>query len=446
MSTQPTYNEFIIEPLHSRAAEEAYLGCLIIDASQYAEAPIDPDDMYVIRHRWILQAIIDLGVKSDIITLTNLLEERDQLEEAGGAAYLTTLFSSMPFGAQLPKYAGVIRAKSERRGMIEIANEIAKRAYQPGDVDVSDLTTRLAQNVKVQGSGAQPLREDAEEYLNWMYARAADPREVWGIPTGFPDLDKITGGWHPGRAVVIVGDSGLGKTQFILQSGFHAAKSGFGVHLYELEMSTHDLIHRLVLAEASFGGTLPWGALERGTASAGVLGAAGEFVTDTLMKLPLYVSDETHWTPTSIRADILRNMRTRKIDLVIVDYAKLVQAPNAANEYEAQEIVSRDLRNIAKDLNVAMLTVNSQTKDGSIRGSNEVKYTADEIWRLELEPALTTDGTNGATGQDILNLLPVKRRHGGMGLGKNVIVSLTRRMDSPKLLTPTIRTLDVSHV
>lgn len=399
-----------MQMIYNQEAEEAFLGACLIDPSQ-ALIDIDPKDFYIERNRVLFQAIRDVYTEkgtADFVLVSSVLEERAELNNVGGTSRMMSLLEATPSALHAPEYAQEIRAAAERRDLQLLAQDLVRDAMM-GDVNHTAYIDRLTKTIRVEG-GTHPL--NVEDYLDYMQMRRDNPAEVWGIPTPWEKFNKVTGGLHKGRSMLIIGDSGVGKTSMVLQMGQHAAMHGYKVDFYELEMTETDLVGRMasILSGVS-DERVHQGILTRDEWD------KHESALKTIGGLPIRISDETHWTSSSIRAD-QRKKNGDRADVVIVDYLALLQ-DKAESPHLKVELASQALRQMAKENNQVLLSVASIVKDGSIKGTQEVKFAQDEVWRMEFMYDNGGIETSSFLKRDdemhtnVRRLRPTKRRHSG---------------------------------
>lgn len=405
-------------PPHSRETEEALLGSLLIDPQLVKEINLEPEDFYIHRHRFIYEALRNSDKKlgqTDFLLVSNELDEMGYLEEIGGPAYLTELVGNVPTSLHAEQYAREIRDYAERRKAIEIAEDIAKNAFS-GEMNWSHHIGEIQKSIRSEG-GVKHIGELLPAYEEYMEARKSKDG-IWGMPWPWRDMNRITGGIHRKRSIIVSGDTGIGKTVFMLQVGLHNGGEGYRVRIYELEMSQEDIWGRFVSMVSEIS---EWRMRFENKLSDYDKAKIQE-AKDYIKTLPIYISDATHWTSTSIRADITK---AGGCDLVIVDYLALLK-DKAESDHQRMTIASRNLRDAAKDLNFALMSVSSEVKDGTIKGEKEAQYAQDEIFRMTSHDNRDNQGNIIAK---IRKVTPSKQRHGG-GYGS---VSLLMKKDLPLL-------------
>ncbi len=244
---------------HSREAEEAVLGAVLINPEAYYDVAsfLRADDFYIHRHRWIWGAFTRLHerrVPIDLLTVTDELEQQGQLEETGGPAYLTALINNVPTSLHAEAYGRIVEANAIRRRMLSAANDIAKLAYQQDStVDtVMDEAEKAVFGVSERRTtrDLRSIQEVLSEYYDRIDQLSSRSDETYGVPTGFTDLDRLLGGLQPSDLLIVAGRPGTGKTAFMLSAAKNAAqKNKKHVAIFSLEMSNEQLVQRIISQE-----------------------------------------------------------------------------------------------------------------------------------------------------------------------------------------------------
>jgi replicative DNA helicase len=384
----------------SRDSERALLGCFLIDSSLIGTVDIEPVDFYDPQHRKYYEVMLRLGTDADFVTVS------EQFNGGTDRGYLSGLLNEPASILNADLYAKAIKEAAYKRGVAYLLQdnyiELTKGNFDPGK-----LIAELTKSVNID-SGAVHISKYTHEYQTYALEREADPREVWGIPSGIIDFDRLTGGYHKRKMVLISGDPDTGKTIFVIQSAVGAAKAGYNVLVYELELTGQDMASRIISAERG---------IEERQVHRGKLGTSGMLSLEEGVKqvndLPIYMSEKTDWSTTKLRADVAR-MKTQLgcVDLVVLDsLVRLTDAPYS-NVWENDTWKSGMVRNMAKDLDVAVLTVHNKIKsDGrprmkDLRGGFDVPYQADEVYFL-------VESDDELDWGKPRRLIPDKQRYGG---------------------------------
>ena len=371
---------------YSQDAERGLIGGLLINPTAYSTLDLAASDFYLERHQWIWRAfgrITTEGSIPDFVTLCDELERRDKLEEAGGAAYLTSLVNQTPSSLHIEHYAGIVKEKARRRRAILTAQGIVAAAYSDtADMDeiiaiaVDDLTSSIRTKHELV-----PIGDIMEETLSYVQERANNPSDTYGVPTGFIDLDRMTGGvnglWYLG------GEPGIGKSILMLTAVVNAAKQGYGGAIFSIEMSNLSQGLRVLSAEAQISTRL----LRTGQIGDDDWHALYNMAAE-IADLPIYICDEPELNTTQFRAHLAKARVKYNIDLFALDYLYLMTDGEGINPTERTEILSKRVRAIQRSMGIAGITVNSVTKEGmdgkaakstSMRGSGQLIHDADVV-------------------------------------------------------------------
>ena len=362
-------------PPQNLEAESSVLGGILLEneaVNQVLEL-LRPEDFYRESHRKVFRAIVELSDRSepvDLITLSDFLKGRGDLEAVGGTAYLASLADFVPTAANISHYARIVREKSILRSLITTATEIATRGYEEqGNVEefldsaekvIFDISEK---KIKASFVAVGDMIKDTLKTVEKLYERK---EMVTGVPTGYEDLDKLTAGLQPAELIIVAGRPGMGKTSFALNIGAHAAFGGVGVAVFSLEMAKEQLVLRMLCSEAR---------VNSSKVRSGYLGerdfpqlakAAGR-----LHEAPIYIDDTPAISVLELRAKARRLVRDRskKIGLIVVDYLQLMRGMGTASNRE-QEIseISRSLKALAKELSVPVIALSQLNRRVEDRG------------------------------------------------------------------------------
>ncbi len=344
-------------------AEQSLLGGIMVDSLGLPSAleVLKGDEFYKESHRIIFATIQDLFERNepvDILTVTNLLEERKQLESVGGASYIAALTDAMPTSSNVAAYAKIINEKAVMRRLIQSANEIISFAYGGGKSSEEVLDSaesaifRIAER-KIRNSYF-PLKEVIKKNIETIERYQEYRETVTGVPSGYKDLDKLTAGFQKSDLIIIAARPSMGKTALGLCIARNAAKeSGVPVGFFSLEMSKEQLAMRLLCSEARVDShKIRSGFLSRQECGK-LLQAAGIF-----MDVPIYIDDTPAISPLELRAKARRIMSDQGLGLVVVDYLQLMRGRETVERRE-QEIseISRSLKGLAKELNIPVIAI-----------------------------------------------------------------------------------------
>ena len=239
---------------HNREAEEAVVGAVLINPEAYYDLAqfLRADDFYIVRHRWIWEAFTRLHEKRtpvDFLTVSEELESAGQLEEIGGPAYLTALLNQVPTSLHAEAYGKMVEAAAIRRRLLTSANSIATLAYneQESVENVIEESEKAIFNVSERRlkKDLLPISAVLSEYYDRIDELAKRPEEIFGVPTGFMDLDRLLTGLQASDLLIIAGRPGQGKSGFLLSVAKNAALlHKKHVAIFSLEMSNEQVVQR----------------------------------------------------------------------------------------------------------------------------------------------------------------------------------------------------------
>jgi len=299
----------------------------------------------------------------DIVTLTEKLRQKGQLERVGGIEYITLLASSVPTAANVEYYARIVEEKSLIRSLIQLCNRVVKESYE-GEEDANVLLDR-AQQMILQLSQRKirydfvPLKEiinQAFDRIEELYRR---DEHVIGIPSGFVDLDALTTGFHPSDFIVVAARPGMGKTSFCLNIAQHVGiHAKIPVAIFSLEMSRDQIAQRMLCSEARISASRVRRGLITEKDWPELAHAAGR-----LAEALIFVDDSPSISVMEIRAKARRLKAEKNLGLIIVDYLQLMRG-YGRSENRQQEIseISRSLKGLARELNLPVIAVSQLSR------------------------------------------------------------------------------------
>jgi replicative DNA helicase len=346
---------------HSREAEEAVVGAVLINPEAYYDVAqfLTGEDFYIHRLRWIWEAFTRLHegrVPIDLLTVADELERAGQLAEIGGPAFLTSLINQVPTSLNAESYGKIVEEHSVRRKMINAANKIASIAYNT-EVNVNEVmgeSEKAVFNVSERRlkHDLQPIKQVLSDYYDRIDELSKRPDEIHGVPTGFIDLDKMLTGLQPSDLLIIAGRPGQGKSGFLLSVAKNAALTHKKhVAIFSLEMSNEQVVQRLIAQETGIDSQrLRNGKFQEGERE--LFAHAIEVFGDT----HIYLDDTPAITPLQLRTKCRRLHMEFGIDLIILDYLQLMSG-DTRNDNRVQEVsfISRNLKVLARELNVPVL-------------------------------------------------------------------------------------------
>ncbi len=362
--------------------EQAVLGAMMIDPAAVTDAidVLRPEYFYKPEHKVIYAAISALFEKSqavDIMTVANELKKNGELEVAGGAYYVASLTNKVASGAHIEEHAKIVQQKFIQRELIRIGTEMTKAAYE----DSSDPLELLDEaESKLLTIGENNFRSDytdmhllVKEAIAEVEAVSRQSDKLSGVPSGFPELDRITSGWQKGTLLILAARPGMGKTAFALTMARNIAVDfKKAVAVFSLEMSSLELVTRLISSETRISGKkLKQGNLEP---------FEWEWLNSKvgpLSEAPLYIDDTPALTMFELRAKCRRLKQQHDIQMVFVDYLQLMRGDNRGNREQEISQISRQLKGLAKELKIPILALSQLSRAVETRGGDKKPQLSD---------------------------------------------------------------------
>jgi replicative DNA helicase len=359
--------------------EEAVLGAMMIDKKGVDDVIdiLQPDAFYKEAHKHIFEAIVQLFTETqpiDLLTVSAQLKKNAKLELAGGDFYLIQLTQKISSSAHIEFHSRIILQKFIQRSLIRISTEIIEDSYDE-TTDVFDLLDRAESklyevtqgNIKRSSETAQSLVLQAKKRIEEI----AGQEGLSGVATGFDKLDKITSGWQPSDLIIIAARPAMGKTAFVLSMARNMAIDfGMPVALFSLEMASVQLITRLISSETGLSSEkLRTGKLEKHEWE------QLSTKVKNLEKAPLFIDDTPSLSIFDLRAKARRLVSQHGIRIIIVDYLQLMTAggngKGGGNREQEISTISRNLKALAKELNVPVIALSQLSRAVETRGSSK---------------------------------------------------------------------------
>ncbi|PXY44339.1 replicative DNA helicase [Flavobacterium hydrophilum] len=359
--------------------EEAVLGAMMIDKKGVDDVIdiLQADAFYKEAHKHIFEAIIQLFTETqpiDLLTVSSQLKKNGKLELAGGDFYLIQLTQKIASSAHIEFHSRIILQKFIQRSLIRISSEIIEASYDE-TTDVFDLLDQAESklyevtqgNIKRSSETAQSLVLQAKKKIEEISKKEG----LSGVETGFTNLDKLTSGWQPSDLIIIAARPAMGKTAFVLSMARNIAiQFGHAVALFSLEMASVQLITRLISSETGLSSEK----LRTGKLEPHEWTMLSTKVKD-LEKAPLFIDDTPSLSIFDLRAKCRRLASQHGIKIIIVDYLQLMTAGGNAkgggNREQEISTISRNLKALAKELNVPVIALSQLSRAVETRGSSK---------------------------------------------------------------------------
>jgi replicative DNA helicase len=429
-------------PPQNQEAEVSVLGSILLDKEAIVRVAdiLVPDDFYNDSYRMIFDQMLWLYEHHqpiDVITLTNKLEEKGEMEEIGGATLVSQLANSVPSAAHVVNYAKIVADKALLRRLITTANEIQKMAYDSsGDTtEVLDKAESLVfgvseQHLKENFVSMKTVLSDSFDRIDELHK---DKDKLRGVPTGFKDLDNVLAGLQPSDLVIVAGRPSVGKTAFTLNVAHNVAVGEqIPVAIFSLEMSKEQLVDRLLAAEA---GIDSW-KLRTGNLD------DNDFLKinhayGALAEAPLYIDDSSMINVMEMRTKARRLQAEHGLGMIIVDYLQLMSGNNPENRVQEVSLISRSLKGLARELNVPVVALSQLSRAvesrpskvpmlSDLRESGSIEQDADVVMFLYREEVYDEDTER----KNIMDVLVRKHRNGPIGQAELYFRKETQRLSN----------------
>ncbi len=419
-------------PPHSISAEQSVLGGLMLDNDAWDKVldRVGEEDFYRKEHRLIYRSIRELADRDDpldVVTLAEMLESSDQLEEAGGFSYLGSLANETPSAANITAYADIVRERSVLRQLINVGVDISNSAFNTEGRDISELLEMAEQRVfqiaeqrQRDSRGFMPIKTLLVTAVDRIETLFQQEGSITGVSTGFDDLDEMTSGLQPSDLIIVAGRPSMGKTSFAMNLAETAAIRGDKpVAVFSMEMPGEQLAMRLM---SSLGRIdqhrIRTGALEddewpRMTSAINILAEAKLFIDDTAAI-----------SPTEVRARCRRLAKDHgQLGLIVLDYLQLMHSPGSGDNRVAEiSDISRSLKGLAKELNVPVVALSQLNRNleqrpnkrpvmSDLRDSGSIEQDADVIIFIYRDEVYNEDSPDKGTAEIIIS----KQRNGPIG-------------------------------
>lgn len=419
-------------------AEKGVLGSILLQPDRVIDECIEQgvtaDYFHLPSHALIYQTARDMhdaGKPVDLISLTQYLLDHKQLEESGGAAGISELFTFVPTAANADYYVQILREKYLLRKIIGICGEYTARAYEEqGEVSVllDEVEERVLsigdERFGSQVSDMQALTMAALEQIETLFNSRG---QITGLPTGFGDLDQLTNGLHEGEMVVIAARPSMGKTALAMNIAEHVVmESKKSVAIYSLEMSTPQLVQRLLCSRAR----VDLNKVRQQFMGKNYMRSLID-ATQQLSESKMYIDDTPALSILELRARSRRLAKRYGLDLIVIDYLQLLKSPSRRGQENRQVEVSEissGIKALAKELRIPVLVLaqlnrNPETRAGSkgkprlsdLRESGSIEQDADVVGLLWREDYYADDEDSKKESEGRAELVIAKQRNGPIG-------------------------------
>lgn len=358
-------------PPQNIEAEQSVLGALLIDKNATIKIAdsLKPEDFYKDTHAMIYKTMLEIYERKepiDLLSLTNRLEEKNQLKTVGGRSYLTTLSNAVPTASSIVSYAGIVQKKATLRRLLHAASEIAKLGYDEEEkieqvLDQSEqaLFSVSQKHLKKNFIPIKEVLSGAFDRIDELHQHAGKLR---GIPTGFHDLDNILAGLQKSDLVILAARPSAGKTSLALDIARQVAVGlKIPVGFFSLEMSKEQLVDRLLCAQANIN---LW---QMRTGKLSTSGNSNDFekigyAMGQLSEAPIFIDDTAMTNVMEMRTKARRLQTEHGLGLIIIDYLQLMEGSKTESRVQEVAEITRALKGLARELNIPILSLSQLSR------------------------------------------------------------------------------------
>ena len=417
-------------PPHNDDAERAVIGAMLIDdnAVIVAQQYLTAEDFYSLRHRKVYAAVLDLfnnGTRPDLLTLSNELEQKGKLEEAGGNDYIASLTHAVPSSANTEYYAQIVHNHALRRALIRFSGEAGAQAFDE-TVEPKYLLEKAQQKLFEISDPTRIFRykkigDTSKSVFHYLDNVFRTKPEYTGIPSGFKDLDKMTSGFQRAELIIIGARPGMGKTAIALSMAANISiRQRIPVAFFSLEMSDQALGLRLTSSEARVNSHHLRTGFFANSDFTSIFNAMEAF-----RDAPLTIVDMPNMTILNIQAMARMLRQQEKIEIIFIDYIGLIASDNKMlPRWELISEVSRALKSLARELNIPVVALSQLRREAEnqkpgladIRESGSIEQDADMVMFINRDRELekSVEEQSSEEGQKV-QLMIAKNRNGPVG-------------------------------
>ncbi len=417
-------------PPQSLESERAVLGSIMLRTGSLIEIAdkLIPDAFYSDKHRKIYEAMLDLSSKGDpidLISLSHNLKEKKILDSLGGSRYLTELVNSVPSSTNAEYYADIVEEKFILRRLIESADRLAEMGYDTKGIALEEVLDKAEKEIFAIADSPKrgkylALKDTLGEAWTRLERLHANKGEMRGVPTGFKDLDNLLSGFQNSDLIILAARPSVGKTTLALDfARLAATKHNIGVGIFSLEMSSQQLVDRMLAAESRVSA---WQLRTGGLSTTGQDFSLVRDALDRLSKAPIFIDDQPSSTITHIRS-IARRLKTEhNIGLIVIDYLQLMATSKHYDSMVNQVTeISHSLKALAREIDVPVIALSQLSRAVEARGgeprlsdlrdSGSIEQDADVVMFIHREDRFNKDSDR----TNIAKIMIEKHRNGPTG-------------------------------
>ncbi len=431
-------------PPHNDEAERATLGAIMLDPESFNDVTdyVRAQDFYKKAHQQLFSTMVNLdntGKAIDLLTVTEALKSQGELEQAGGTAYVSSLTSSVPSSANVGYYAQIVQDCSIRRTLIRTAHQIIRDSFDESHEsrELIETAEKHIYDVTDQTSSKEyhAAGEIISHTIEAIEQRYKSDKSFTGVPSGFDELDAMTGGFQNQELIVIGARPSVGKSALALSMAANMAfHQKISVGFFSLEMPEGQLMERLLASEAKIGLQNLRHALLKPADFHPIMEAAAK-----IYEAPLYIEDTPYMKLLDLRAQARRMKSSEDIQILFIDYITLIKSENMEiPRHEQIAEISRSLKALSRELDIPIVVLSQVKREtegkrpvlSDIRESGSIEQDADMVMFLhrEQEPGRQDDEQSSPNVET--ELIIAKHRNGPIGQVDLAFVKQYARFDS----------------
>jgi replicative DNA helicase len=417
-------------PPQSLDSERAVLGSIMLKPGTLLDIGdrITADSFYSDKHRKIYEAMLELSSRNepiDLLSLSHRLKERKLIESVGGSKYLTELTNSVPSSTNAEYYAGIVEEKFILRRLIESADKLAELGYDTKELSLEDVLDTAEKEIFAIAESPKrgkytALKDTLGEAWTRLERLHSNKGEIRGVATGFKALDDMLSGFQNSDLIILAARPSVGKTTLALDfARLAATKQNVGVAIFSLEMSSQQLVDRMLAAESRVSA---WQLRTGGLSTSGSDFTLLREGLDRLSKAPIFIDDAASSTIAHIKSISRRLKNEHNIGLIVIDYLQLMSTSKQYDSMVNQVTeISRSLKALAREINVPVIALSQLSRAVEARGgeprlsdlrdSGSIEQDADVVMFIHREDRFNKESDR----KDIAKIIIAKHRNGPVG-------------------------------
>ena len=417
-------------PPQSLDSEKAVLGSIMLKPGTLLDIAdrITAESFYSDKHRKIYETMLELSAKNepiDLLTLSHRLKEKKLIDSIGGSKFLAELTNSVPSSTNAEHYAAIVEEKYILRRLIESADKLAELGYDTQDLTLEDVLDTAEKEIFAIAESPKrgkylALKDTLGEAWTRLERLHSNKGEIRGVATGFKALDDMLSGFQNSDLIILAARPSVGKTTLALDfARLAATKQNVGVAIFSLEMSSQQLVDRMLAAESRVSA---WQLRTGGLSTSGSDFTLLREGLDRLSKAPIFIDDQASSTIAHIKSISRRLKNEHNIGLIVIDYLQLMSTSKNYDSMVNQVTeISRSLKALAREINVPVIALSQLSRAVEARGgeprlsdlrdSGSIEQDADVVMFIHREDRFNKESDR----QNIAKIIVAKHRNGPVG-------------------------------